>query len=173
VNTSSIEASASAGGFKRMTSARKQSAVLQLLRGDPLDMLSRESKVTAADLSEWQDKFLAAGEASLKARPRDGREAEINRLKNKVSGLTMDNDLLIERIFRIRQGVKDYFGTARENIAEGLSLRHDNGTQYMAHDCQKEIKWLGITSSPVFVRMPECNGRAERFIRTLKKTCSG
>jgi hypothetical protein len=61
--TSSIEGSASAGSFKRMTSARKQSAVLRLLRGEPLDMLSRELQVTAADLSEWRDKSLAAGEA--------------------------------------------------------------------------------------------------------------
>ena len=48
--TSSIEASASAGRFKRMTSARKQSAVLRLLRGAPLNILSRELQVTAADL---------------------------------------------------------------------------------------------------------------------------
>ena len=99
--TSSIEASASAGGFKRMTSARKQSAVLRLVRGEPLDMLSRELQVSAADLSEWRDKFLAAGEASLKALPRDGREAEVNRLKSKVGGLTMDTELLIELISRI------------------------------------------------------------------------
>ena len=99
--TSSIEASASAFGFKRMTSARKQSAVLWLLRGEPLDMLSRELQVTAADLSEWWDKFLAAGEVSLKAQPRDGREDEINRLKSKVGGLTMDNELLLERISRM------------------------------------------------------------------------
>jgi hypothetical protein len=84
-----------------MTSARKQSAVLRLLRGEPLDMLSRELQVTAADLSEWRDKFLAAGEASLKAQPRDGQEAEISRLKRKVGGLTMDNELLIERISRM------------------------------------------------------------------------
>jgi hypothetical protein len=64
-------------------------------------MLSRELHVTAADLSEWRDKFLAAGEAGLKARPRDGREAEISRLKSKVGGLTMDNELLIERISRM------------------------------------------------------------------------
>jgi len=74
-----------------------------------------------------------------------------------------------EALEPIRQAIKDYFGTARENIADGLSLRHDHGTQYMAHDFQKEIKWLGITSSPSFVRMPECNGCAERFIRTLKE----
>ena len=53
--TSSIEVSASAGGFKQMTSARKQSAVLWLLSGESLDMLSRELQVTAADSSEWRD----------------------------------------------------------------------------------------------------------------------
>ena len=74
---------------------------MRLLRGEPLDMLLRELQVTAADLCEWRDKFLAAGEASLKAQPRDGREAEINRLKSKVGGLTKDNELLIERISRM------------------------------------------------------------------------
>ncbi len=63
--TSSIETSASAGCFKRMTSARKQSAVLRLLRDERLDMLSHELQVTATDLSEWRDKFFAAGEARL------------------------------------------------------------------------------------------------------------
>ena len=84
-----------------MTSARKQSAVLRLLRGEPLDMLSCELQVTAADLSEWRDIFLAAGEASFKAQPRDGREAEISRLKSKMGGMTMDADLSIEHIFRM------------------------------------------------------------------------
>jgi transposase InsO family protein len=34
---------------------------------------------------------------------------------------------------------------------------------------QREIAWLGIQSSPSFVRAPEGNGCAERFIRTLKE----
>ena len=41
--------------------------------------------------------------------------------------------------------------------------------QYMADDFQKEIAFLGIESSPAFVRAPEGNGCAERFIRTLKE----
>jgi len=44
-------------------------------------------------LSEWRDKFLAAGEASLKARPRDGREAEIIRLKS-VTAQDVSRELL-------------------------------------------------------------------------------
>jgi len=39
----------------------------------------------------------------------------------------------------------------------------------MSHDFQNEIRWLGMTSSPAFVRAPEGNGCAERFIRTLKE----
>jgi putative transposase len=34
---------------------------------------------------------------------------------------------------------------------------------------QDELKFLGITPSPAFVREPEGNGVAERFIRTLKE----
>ena len=57
--------------------------------------------MTAADLSDWRDKFLSAGEASLKAQPRDGREAEISRLKSQLGGFTTDNELLIYRISRM------------------------------------------------------------------------
>ena len=39
----------------------------------------------------------------------------------------------------------------------------------MSHQFQKEIAFLGIESSPAFVRAPEGNGCAERFIRTLKE----
>ncbi len=34
---------------------------------------------------------------------------------------------------------------------------------------QDELRWLGIESSPAFVRQPEGNGCAERFVRTLKE----
>ena len=39
----------------------------------------------------------------------------------------------------------------------------------MSEDFQAEIKCLGIEASPSFVREPEGNGVAERFIRTLKE----
>ena len=39
----------------------------------------------------------------------------------------------------------------------------------MSGDFQDEIKCLGIEASPSFVREPEGNGVAERFIRTLKE----
>ena len=52
-------------------------------------------------------------------------------------------------------------------------LRHDHGSNYMSGDFQDEIECLGIEASPSFVREPEGNGVAERFIRTLKEICYG
>ena len=54
-------------------------------------------------------------------------------------------------------------------MATGLALRHDHGSQFMSDHFQTELRFLGIASSPAFVREPEGNGCAERFIRTLKE----
>ena len=69
----------------------------------------------------------------------------------------------------VRQGVRRRFGAIGKDVAKGLALRHDHGSQYMADVFQTEIAFLGIDSSPAFVRAPEGNGCAERFIRTLKE----
>jgi transposase len=89
------------GHRRRMSARRKQDAVLRLLRGEDLELVSRELGVTAAELSGWRDAFLAAGEASLKSRPADARDAEIGRLKEKVGDLTMANELLGAKIERL------------------------------------------------------------------------
>jgi putative transposase len=68
----------------------------------------------------------------------------------------------------VRQGVRERFGAFARNVASGLALRHDHGSQYVSHHFQAEIRFLGIASSPAFVREPEGNGCAERFIRVLK-----
>jgi putative transposase len=74
-----------------------------------------------------------------------------------------------EALEPIRQGVRTSFGAFGQDIAQGLVLRHDHGSPYMSHVFQEELTFLGITSSPAFVREPEGNGCAERFIRTLKE----
>jgi putative transposase len=74
-----------------------------------------------------------------------------------------------EALEPLRQGVRRHFGGFAKDVACGLALRHDHGSQYMADDFRKEIAFLGIESSPAFVRAPEGNGCAERFIRTLKE----
>lgn len=72
---------------------------------------------------------------------------------------------LFEALKPIRQGVRQQF----EAFAVGLQVRHDHGSQYMSADFQAELRFLGITSSPAFVRALEDNGIAERFIHTLRE----
>ena len=86
---------------RRMSARRKQAAVLRLLRGEDLELVSRDLAVTAAELSGWRGQFLAAGEASLKSRPADARDAEIGRLQAKVGELTMTAELLEAKIERL------------------------------------------------------------------------
>ena len=89
---------------RRMSAGRKREAVLRLLRGEDLELVSRELGVTAAELSGWREAFLAAGEVSLKSRPADARDAEIGRLKEKVGELTMANELLGAKVERLEAG---------------------------------------------------------------------
>jgi len=74
-----------------------------------------------------------------------------------------------EALEPLRQGVREQFGGFDQGIAAGLAIRHDHGSAYMSDDFQQELTFLGMTSSPSFVREPEGNGIAERFIRTLKE----
>ena len=96
----------SAGGPapQRFSAKRKLRAVSRLLRGEPLELLARELNVTAARLSEWQDRALLAAEAALKERTGYDRDDEIMRLKGKVGEMTMETELLREKIARLETG---------------------------------------------------------------------
>ena len=70
---------------RRMSARRKQDAVLRLLRGEDLELLSRRLGVTAAEPSGWREAFLAADEVSLKSRPADARDTEIGSRRSSAS----------------------------------------------------------------------------------------
>ena len=73
---------------------RKMAIVARLLRGEPLDLVARETTVSVARLTEWRDRALAGAASALKERERDDRDDEIARLKSKVGEITMNNELL-------------------------------------------------------------------------------
>lgn len=97
------ESSASAGGG-RWSAKRKVSVVLELLRGADLESTSRKYRVMAATLSGWRDRFLAGGEAILKSREVDVEDEEKRRLKSVVASVSVDNELLREKIARLENG---------------------------------------------------------------------
>ena len=96
--------SGAAGSERRLSARRKLAAVTRLLRGEPLETLARELDLTAARLSEWRDRALAAADAAMKDRERDGRDEELLRLKAKLGEITMANELLEQKIAALEDG---------------------------------------------------------------------
>lgn len=71
----------------------------------------------------------------------------------------------------VYDAVTDRFGELRSDIARGVSVRHDWGSQYRSHHFAGALHWLGITDDPAYPGEPEGNGCVERWIRTLKEQC--
>ena len=71
----------------------------------------------------------------------------------------------------VYDAVIDRFGTLGPDIARGIKLRHDWGSQYRSGHFQGSLSWLGIEDDAAFVGEPQGNGVAERFMRTIKEQC--
>ena len=93
------------GGNNRFSVKRKSVAVLRLLRGEDLELVSREYKVTAATLSQWRETLLAGGQSSLQSKKADVRDDQLQQLQSNVGELTMANDLLEHKIERMERGL--------------------------------------------------------------------
>lgn len=87
----------------RFWARHKAEAVLRLLRGEPVDILSRELQVSAAQLSQWREAFLVSGLQGLSGRPGQN-DAEVVRLNAKIGELTMANELLNQKIDHMELG---------------------------------------------------------------------
>jgi transposase InsO family protein len=69
----------------------------------------------------------------------------------------------------LSMAVKQRFGSVNAGAARGLTLRMDNGSQYLSDHFQNQIKFWGIAPSFAFVSQPQTNGVVERFNKTLKE----
>src|SRR5215471_12046116 len=86
---------------QRFSAQRKTEVVLRLLRGEALDLLSRELGVPAARLTTWRETFLDAGQDALKKPPLDSHDRELARLRQKLGEATMDIELWHDKIGRL------------------------------------------------------------------------
>ena len=89
---------AAPGRGGRMSRQRKTGAVLRLLRGEDLELVSRSLGVTAATRTAWRDAFLAAGEAALTTKLAVGEDLESDRLKTRLGAALIERDRLNEKI---------------------------------------------------------------------------
>jgi hypothetical protein len=98
LNRRDISSSVDGNGPKRFSVQRNMAVVARLLRGEPLELVARETNVSIARLTERRERALAGAATALKERGRDDRDDGIDRLKSKVGEITMDNELLYAKI---------------------------------------------------------------------------
>jgi transposase len=83
---------------QRWSAGRKREVVLRMLRGESVDALSRELNVEIYRLEQWREKALSGIDESLKKRQNHPIQAELNQAMRRIGELTMENELLWERV---------------------------------------------------------------------------
>ena len=82
---------------QRWSASRKRDVVLRLLRGESLEMVSREVGVELYRLEAWQARALAGLELGLKEQAGEPLAAELDSAKRHIGELSMEIELLRER----------------------------------------------------------------------------
>ena len=108
-------------GTGRWSARRKVSVVIEWLKGESLEGLSRRHGVTAATLSQWRGEVLAGGEARLKHRETPIEDEDTRRLKSVVADLATDKALLVER-FGIWRPAALWAGGGRSDASRDVAL---------------------------------------------------
>ena len=85
---------------QRWTASRKLAVVTRFLRGESLELVSREVGVPIYQLEEWRDKALSGMESALKAHAYDHNELKLAEAQRRIGEITMENELLRERCNR-------------------------------------------------------------------------
>ena len=75
----------------RWSGAKKAEVVMRLLRGESIDLVSRECAVTVEQLTEWRENFIAGGIAGLKGKTLE--EVRISALEKKIGQQAMEIEL--------------------------------------------------------------------------------
>ena len=83
---------------QRWSAARKREVVLRMLRGESVDALSRELSIEIYRLEQWREKALSGIDESLKKRQNDPVQTELNQAMRRIGDLSMENELLWERV---------------------------------------------------------------------------
>jgi DNA repair ATPase RecN len=83
---------------KRWSAGRKKEVVLRLLKGEPVDGLSREYGVSIGQLEKWKETVLARMELLLKDRSDEPLHAELEAAKKQIGELCMAVELLKEQV---------------------------------------------------------------------------
>lgn len=85
---------------QRWSASRKLAVVTRVLRGESLELVSREIGVPIYQLEEWRDKAIAGMESALRSRKDDPTERKLADAQRRIGEMAMENELLRERCRR-------------------------------------------------------------------------
>lgn len=85
---------------QRWSVARKREVVLRLLRGESVELLSRELAVPIFKLEQWRAKADAALDGALKEREADAASVELDAAMKRIGELSMEVELLRAKMDR-------------------------------------------------------------------------
>ena len=69
----------------------------------------------------------------------------------------------------VAPGLRRLYGSVEADVARGLALRMDHGSQYLSDHFLNQLRYWGIHPSFGFLDEPETDGVVERWNRTLKE----
>ncbi len=92
----------------RWSARKKADLVLRLLRGESIDVLSRENVLSVAIITEWRDQFLKGGVNSFKWVNR--HEGKLGESQKIIGKLQMELELYKKKIQFARSTRKDSCG---------------------------------------------------------------
>jgi transposase InsO family protein len=151
--------------------------VLRLMREHQLLSPYRRPPRPANDhdgtiLTEAPD-MLWGTDASMVQTLEDGRVwifAALDHFNSEVVGHYVSiNGSRFSALEPISQALTRRFGGIEADVARGVTVRADNGPQYIARHFTRQLTHWGMALSHAFPHQPETNGVCERFFRTLKE----
>ena len=110
----------------RWSAGRKTEVVLRLLRGEPVDMVARETQVPAHELEAWRRVFLTTGTHGLKKQG-DPEAREVRRLQAKLGEVMMRLELAEDLL------EKRGYGTSGGGMGDERHAQSHDGPALPAH----------------------------------------
>ena len=110
---------------KRMTAKKKQEVVLRMLRGEALDLLSRELDIPAEKLSRWRETFIQAGIEGLKTKSNSPEANENRMLKQIIGEKSVEIELLYQKVDKLEAGLHPKRKWSRTKLDESPTVRRN------------------------------------------------
>ena len=79
---------------KRRSVALKEEVVLRLLKGEDLELISRETSFALHELTAWRERYLRGGREALKSHPGDPVNTELDQAKKLIANQALENEIL-------------------------------------------------------------------------------